>query len=151
MKETECKSAVHCPTSIVKLESFLKIFFFFQWNGFLAKKKEIFSWDSFAIHLFLHMYMKLFWLYIAKGNVSLNAFQSAIAECVGSIFCALHEWQAAHPRHQLQFISATTAPNQMTVPQGPSKAEIISQLSLMKEKIIPSAFFQENNLSAQEK
>lgn len=77
--------------------------------------------------------------------MSLNAFQSDIAECVGSIFCALHERQAAHPRHQLQFISATTAANQMTVPQGSSKAAISSQLSLTKEKIIPSAFFKETS------
>lgn len=142
----ECKNAIYCPTRIVQLESFARIFFFIHWNYFVAK-----FWDSSSIHFSLHIYMKLFWLYIAKGNVSLNAFQSAIAECVGSIFCALCEWQAAHRRHQLQFIRAPTAANQMTVPQGSSKAEIISLLSLTKEKIIPSAFFfQENDLSAQE-
>jgi len=35
--------------------------------------------------------MRLFWLHIAKGNVSLNSFQSDFAELVGSIFRAIHE------------------------------------------------------------
>lgn len=60
----------------------------------------------------------------------------------------------------VQFISATTAANQMTVLQCSSKAAISSQLSLAEEKMITTAtnygffflfFSLENKLSAKEK